>query len=134
MIRLAIVDDHPLFWEGVAHTLAAQPDVEIVLVEPHAGRGFVRQLRGRDDVLPAQVERFDDAAVVQLYADGFVALPLDQKQLIYHLYLAAIAGRTLKPRPSANAGRSVSRPAMGLSTSLAFLAWSFFRSPCWSHL
>jgi dipeptidyl-peptidase-3 len=37
----------------------------------------------------------DDAAVVQLYADGFSALPLDQKQLIYHLYEAAIAGRDI---------------------------------------
>ncbi len=32
------------------------------------------------------LERVDDAAVVQLYADGFDALPLDQKRLIYHLY------------------------------------------------
>jgi dipeptidyl-peptidase III len=41
------------------------------------------------------LERVDDAAVVQLYADGFSALPLDQKQLIYHLYLAAVAGRDM---------------------------------------
>jgi dipeptidyl-peptidase-3 len=41
------------------------------------------------------LERVDDAAVVQLYADGFDALPLDQKQLIYHLYQAAIAGRDI---------------------------------------
>jgi dipeptidyl-peptidase-3 len=41
------------------------------------------------------LERVDDAAVVQLYADGFSALPLDQKQLIYHLYEAAIAGRDI---------------------------------------
>jgi dipeptidyl-peptidase-3 len=41
------------------------------------------------------LERVDDAAVVQLYADGFSALPLDQKQLIYHLYLAAVAGRDI---------------------------------------
>ena len=41
------------------------------------------------------LERVDDAAVVQLYADGFSALPLDQKQLIYHLYQAAIAGRDI---------------------------------------
>src|SRR5215211_2548133 len=27
---VAIVDDHPLFREGVAHTLAAQPDIEVV--------------------------------------------------------------------------------------------------------
>jgi dipeptidyl-peptidase-3 len=41
------------------------------------------------------LERVDDAAVVQLYAEGFSALPLDQKQLIYHLYLAAVAGRDI---------------------------------------
>ena len=37
----------------------------------------------------------DDAAVVQLYADGFDALPLDQKLLIWHLYQAALAGRDI---------------------------------------
>src|SRR5688500_18986115 len=41
------------------------------------------------------LERVDDAAVVQLYADGFDALPLDQKRLIYHLSRAALAGRDI---------------------------------------
>ena len=41
------------------------------------------------------LERVDDAAVVQLYADGFAALPLDQKTLIWHLYQAALAGRDI---------------------------------------
>ena len=41
------------------------------------------------------LERVDDAAVVQLYADGFAKLPPDQKQLIYHLYEAALAGRDI---------------------------------------
>ena len=41
------------------------------------------------------LERVDDAAVAQLYADGFVALPLDQKLLIWHLYCAALAGRDI---------------------------------------
>src|SRR4051812_23075814 len=41
------------------------------------------------------LERVDDAAVVQLYADGFSALPLKQKTLIYHLYEAALAGRDI---------------------------------------
>ena len=41
------------------------------------------------------LERVDDAAVVQLYADGFASLPLKQKTLIYHLYQAAIAGRDI---------------------------------------
>ena len=41
------------------------------------------------------LERVDDAAVVQLYADGFDGLPLDQKILIWHLYQAALAGRDI---------------------------------------
>jgi len=47
------------------------------------------------DVRPYLLERVEDAAVVQLYADGFEELPLDQKTLIYHLYEAAIAGRDI---------------------------------------
>ena len=41
------------------------------------------------------LERVDDAAVAQLYADGFAALPLDQKTLLWHLYQAALAGRDI---------------------------------------
>src|SRR5262245_12458755 len=46
-------------------------------------------------VRPYLLERIDDAAIVQLYADGFAALPLDQKRLIWHLYEAALAGRDI---------------------------------------
>jgi dipeptidyl-peptidase-3 len=41
------------------------------------------------------LERVDDAAVVQLYADGFASLPLREKVLTWHLYLAALAGRDI---------------------------------------
>ena len=41
------------------------------------------------------LERVDDAAIVQLYADGFQALPLKEKALIWHLTQAAIAGRDI---------------------------------------
>jgi dipeptidyl-peptidase-3 len=41
------------------------------------------------------LERVDDAAVVQLYADGFSELPLKEKTLIWHLYQAALAGRDI---------------------------------------
>jgi len=41
------------------------------------------------------LEQVDDAAVVQLYADGFEALPVDQKILIWHLSQAALAGRDI---------------------------------------
>ncbi len=41
------------------------------------------------------LERVDDAAVVQLYADGFASLSLREKVLVWHLYLAALAGRDI---------------------------------------
>ena len=41
------------------------------------------------------LERIDDAAVVQVYADGFESLPLKEKTLIWHLYQAARAGRDI---------------------------------------
>src|SRR3954451_7134531 len=41
------------------------------------------------------VERVGEAAVVQLYADGFRDLPLREKTLIWHLGQAAIAGRDI---------------------------------------
>jgi dipeptidyl-peptidase III len=41
------------------------------------------------------LERVGEAAVVQLYADGFGALPLRQKILAWHLYNAALAGRDI---------------------------------------
>ena len=50
---------------------------------------------GGEDDRQYLLERVDDAAVVQLYADGFEALPLQQKTLIYHLYEAALAGRDI---------------------------------------
>jgi dipeptidyl-peptidase-3 len=44
---------------------------------------------------PCLLERVGEAAVVQLYADGFDALPLREKRLAWHLYRAAIAGRDI---------------------------------------
>src|SRR4029450_1108182 len=41
------------------------------------------------------LERVDDAAVAQIYADGFSALSLSEKTLAWHLYLAALAGRDI---------------------------------------
>jgi len=41
------------------------------------------------------LEQVDDAAIVQYYADGFDALPLEQKILTWHLYQAALAGRDI---------------------------------------
>src|SRR5918997_832854 len=47
------------------------------------------------DTRPYLLEQIDDAAVVQLYADGFASLGLREKTLIWHLYLGAIAGRDI---------------------------------------
>jgi len=44
---------------------------------------------------PYLLERVDDVAVVQLYADGFATLTLAEKILAWHLYLAALAGRDI---------------------------------------
>jgi len=44
---------------------------------------------------PYLLEQVDDAAVAQLYADGFSSLPLREKTLVYHLYQAALAGRDI---------------------------------------
>jgi len=41
------------------------------------------------------LEQIDDAAVVQLYADGFRILPREQKILVWHLTQAALAGRDI---------------------------------------
>src|SRR4051812_28675608 len=41
------------------------------------------------------LERVDEAAVVQLYADGFRDLALRDRILVWHLYEAAIAGRDI---------------------------------------
>ncbi|QDV35876.1 dipeptidyl-peptidase 3 family protein [Tautonia plasticadhaerens] len=58
--------------------LAPVPQAE----EPEAGREYL-------------LERIGDAAVVQIYADGFEGLPLEEKLLAWHLYQAALAGRDI---------------------------------------
>ncbi len=59
--------------------------------EPEAGDDPPATAAARQYLL----ERVDDAAVVQLYADGFEALSLREKTLVWHLYQAAIAGRDI---------------------------------------
>lgn len=44
---------------------------------------------------PYLLEQIEDAAVVQLYADGFDTLTLREKTLVWHLYRAALAGRDI---------------------------------------
>lgn len=47
------------------------------------------------DRRPYLLEQIDDAAVVQVYADGFSGLMLNERILVWHLYQAAIAGRDI---------------------------------------
>jgi dipeptidyl-peptidase III len=47
------------------------------------------------DARPCFLERVGEAAIVQLYADGFAALPRREKLLVWHLAQAAIAGRDI---------------------------------------
>jgi dipeptidyl-peptidase-3 len=42
-----------------------------------------------------RLEQIDDAAVVQLYADGFTELSKTDRVLVWHLYQAALAGRDI---------------------------------------
>jgi dipeptidyl-peptidase III len=44
---------------------------------------------------PYRLEQIDEAAVVQLYADGFGELSRENRILVWHLYLAARAGRDI---------------------------------------
>jgi dipeptidyl-peptidase III len=44
---------------------------------------------------PYLLEQVGEAAVVQLYADGFDKLTVKEKTLVWHLYRAAIAGRDI---------------------------------------
>ena len=44
---------------------------------------------------PYLLEQVGEAAVVQLYADGFAKLSLREKTLVFHLYRAALAGRDI---------------------------------------
>jgi two-component system, NarL family, nitrate/nitrite response regulator NarL len=59
MLHVAIVDDHPLFREGVAHTLAAQPDIEIV------GEG-----ESASDAIRIAAERIPDVMLLDVSMPG----------------------------------------------------------------
>jgi dipeptidyl-peptidase-3 len=70
-------------WGGGGNTPApAQPAAATVPASAAPGRTFL-------------LERVDEAAVVQVYADGFEKLPVQQKLLVWHLYEAALAGRDI---------------------------------------
>ncbi len=62
---------------------------------PDPGSASLMPLDTPLDRRPYLLEQIDDAAVVQVYADGFAALTLNEKILVWHLYQAAIAGRDI---------------------------------------
>ena len=59
--------------------------------QPPEAPSTVEQAADRQHLL----ERIDDAAIAQIYADGFEGLDLRDKTLIWHLYNAALAGRDI---------------------------------------
>ena len=58
-LQIAIIDDHPLFREGVAHTLGAQPDFEVV------GEG-----ESADDAVRIAGERLPDVMLLDVSMPG----------------------------------------------------------------
>jgi two-component system nitrate/nitrite response regulator NarL len=58
-LQIAIVDDHPLFREGVVHTLGAQPDIEIV------GEG-----ESAEDAVRIVAERMPDILLLDVSMPG----------------------------------------------------------------
>lgn len=59
MLHIAIVDDHPLFREGVAYTLGAQPDVEVIAEGESAA-----------DALRIAAERMPDVMLLDVSMPG----------------------------------------------------------------
>ena len=57
--------------------------------------GLPAAAAGQSEERPYLLERIGDAAIAQLYADGFEALDLREKVLIWHLSNAALAGRDI---------------------------------------
>jgi dipeptidyl-peptidase-3 len=78
---------------GMAACGGGQPSKNAAsTAEPAAAKSAAAEPPGDRKYL---LERVEDAAVVQLYADGFNDLPLKDKTLVWHLYQAAIAGRDI---------------------------------------
>ena len=92
------------------------------------------------------LERVDDAAVVQLYDDGFEALALNEKRLIWHLYEAALWGRDIyydQRHPSNLAMRAVLEAVMRFPAGIdaatlaeitRFTKLFWLNTGPWSHL
>ena len=79
----------------IAGTAACGPSDTANTPAPAASATSVPGAPPRAVERPYLLERVDEAAVVQVYADGFQALPLKEKTLIWHLYQAALSGRDI---------------------------------------
>ena len=64
-----------------------------LLLAALAGVVFPASAAAQEPERPYLLERIGDAAIGQIYADGFEALELREKVLVWHLYNAALAGR-----------------------------------------
>lgn len=62
---------------------------------PRTGLSRAGHALSGDPDRPYLLERVGDAAVVQVYADGFASLTLREKTLAWHLFQAAVAGRDI---------------------------------------
>ena len=67
----------------------------LVAVLGVAASGGAPAATAQDTDRPYLLEQVGDAAIVQLYADGFASLTLRDKTLVWHLYQAALAGRDI---------------------------------------
>ena len=94
MARLYSVGPYGQLWKGIS-TMRLRARVVVLMATVCtflSGVVLGRQERPQRKYL---LERVDDAAVVQLYVDGFERLPLREKVLVYHLSEAAVAGRDI---------------------------------------
>ncbi|MFO0908360.1 MAG: peptidase M49 [Isosphaeraceae bacterium] len=85
--------DHLRFYTGIPTLLRIATLAALVLLETaNAARAEPPASSGPRKYL---LERVDDAAIAQVYADGFNELPIEQKRLTWRLYQAAVVGRDI---------------------------------------
>jgi dipeptidyl-peptidase-3 len=85
----------PVMTFAFAMSSCSRTDSEPAPASTQAPETSTASTVGQTDARKYLLERVDDAAVVQVYADDFASLPLGEKTLIWHLYQAAIAGRDI---------------------------------------
>ena len=134
-IRVAVIDDHPLFLEGVVHTLQPITQVTLVFLEPQtaAARRILEQAPPGDVVeLPLQLRPHLSAGVALAESlaafEGAAALAVDARVAHALEFLATATGPRVLSRAAAAAGVSPSRlralAFAQLDTPLtAWLAW-----------